>query len=315
MLAFGAFTGGLVAAVFGAEAAFVADAFTFLLSAFFIYRVVAPPRPVEVVDASLPVRRFQFLDGFRYLLSEPFILGIALVKAAGSLAWGAINVLEITYANDLFTLTPPSWMRLSDPGTATLGLIYVVSGLGTGLGPLFMRRWLGDTPRRLVTGISIGFILLAIGIGWLSQAGALTGVLGATVVRTVGSGTMWVFSAAMLQTVVPDRFRGRVFSFEFAALTATQSISTLAAGYLVDAAGLSPQQAVGVSALTAVVVTVLWFRFTSLTGSGSARAMCPCAWCPKRKRPISARQRAFPGALMRTAGGSIGVFNPLQPDN
>jgi hypothetical protein len=65
----------------------------------------------------------------------------------------------------------------------------------------------------------------------------------------------------MLQTVVPDKFRGRVFSFEFAALTATQSISTLAAGYLVDSVGLSPQGAVGVSAATAVGVTLLWLVF------------------------------------------------------
>jgi MFS family permease len=260
MLAFGAFTGGLVAAVFGAETAFVADAGTFLLSAFFINRVIAPDRVPEPAAVG-PPRRFQFLDGFRYLLSEPFILGIALVKAGGSLAWGAINVLEITYANDLFPLQTPAWMRLSDPGTATLGLIYVVSGLGTGIGPLLMRRWLGDTPRRLVTGITVGFVALTVGITWLSLAGGLGGVLGGTAVRTLGSGTVWVFSAAMLQTVVPDRFRGRVFSFEFAALTATQSISTLAAGYLVDSVGLSPQQAVGVSAATALGVTLLWLVF------------------------------------------------------
>ncbi len=261
MLAFGAFTGGLVAALFGADAAFIADAGTFLLSAFFIARVVAPERPVETVVEGAPRRRFEFLDGFRYLMSEPFILGVALAKAGGSLAWGAINVLEISYANDVFPMATPEWMRLSDPGTATLGLIYVVSGLGTGLGPLFMRRWLGDTPRRLITGISIGFVLVTIGIGWLSLAGGLAPVLGATAVRTLGSGTLWVFSAALLQTVVPDRFRGRVFSFEFAALTLTQSISTLAAGYLVDSVGLSPQQAVGVSALTALAMTGLWLLF------------------------------------------------------
>ena len=40
MLALGAFLGGVVAALFGAETAFVADALSFLLSAYFISRVV-----------------------------------------------------------------------------------------------------------------------------------------------------------------------------------------------------------------------------------------------------------------------------------
>ncbi len=260
MLAVGALVGGLVAAVFGAEAAFIADAGTFLLSAFFIARIVLPDRIADPPQVG-PKRRFEFLDGFRYLLREPFIMGVALAKAGGSLAWGAINVLEIIYANDRFPIQGVSWLNLADGGTATLGLIYVAAGIGTGVGPLVMRRVLGDLPRRLMLGISIGFVSLTIGIAWLSVTGGLPSLLSATVVRTLGSGTLWVFSAALLQTLLPDRYRGRVFSFEFAALTLTQTISTLVAGYLLDSAGLDPSQVVAVSAVTAGVMTVLWLIF------------------------------------------------------
>ncbi len=276
MLALGAFLGGVVAALFGAEAAFVADAASFGLSAVFISRVVlttagrdtryeirdtssehsAPPSRISNL-----VSRFAFLDGFRYLWREPFILGIALAKAGGSLVWGAINVLEITYANELFPLSGAERFGVADPGTATLGLIYVVSGLGTGVGPLFMRRWLGDAPRRLMLGVSLGFLAMTVGTAWLAIVDGLGPLLMATVARTLGTGTLWVFSSALLQTIVPDRFRGRVFSFEFAALTLTQSISTLAGGYLLDTVGLSMQGVMAVMGGVSLLTSAAWVAF------------------------------------------------------
>jgi len=83
----------------------------------------------------------------------------------------------------------------------------------------------------------------------------------ATLTRTLGTGTLWVFSAALLQTIVPDRFRGRVFSFEFASLTLTQSISTITAGYLLDVKGLPIQGVMAVMASIGVVVTAVWASF------------------------------------------------------
>ncbi len=268
MLALGAFLGGVVAAFFGAEAAFVADSLSFILSAVFIGRIVLPARAAidettaDSTTAGAHVSsRFAFLDGFRYLWREPFILGIALAKAGGSLVWGAINVLEITYANDLFPLMGSSRFGVTDPGTATLGLIYVVSGLGTGIGPLLMRRRLGDSPRRLMMGVSLGFAIMTVGTAWLALVNGLGSLLLATIMRTLGTGTLWVFSAALLQTIVPDKFRGRVFAFEFAALTLTQSISTLAGGYMLDTVGLPMQSVMGVMAGVGLVMTLLWAGF------------------------------------------------------
>ena len=263
MLALGAFLGGVVAALFGAETAFVADALSFLLSAFFITRIVigATGQPTAPAAVSAPAGRFAFLDGFRYLWHEPFILGIALAKAGGSLAWGAINVLEIRYAYDLFPLPGAARLGIADAGTATLGLIYVFAGVGTGVGPLLMRRWLGDAPRRLVAGVSLGFVVMTAGTAWLATVGGLPGLLLATVMRTLGTGTLWVFSSALLQTIVPDRFRGRVFSFEFAALTLTQSVSILAAGAFIDDGGLSVAEIMGVQASVGLLMTALWALF------------------------------------------------------
>lgn len=273
MLALGAFLGGVVAALFGARVAFIADAGTFLLSAFFISRIVITiPRERTKSDHS---GFLDFVDGFRYLWRDPFILGIALVKASGSLVWGAINVLEINFANEVFPLDRTvlgQSLSISDSGTATLGLIYMVSGIGTGLGPIFMRRRLGDRLPRLMVGITLGFGLLVFGIGLLSVSQSLGVYLSATLIRTVGSGTIWVFSAAFLQMIVPDRFRGRVFAFEFAMLTLTQSISVFSAGYMLDVLGLNVRQTTAVMAFSGVIVFFVWLLF-ALRQRGTVHSM------------------------------------------
>jgi MFS family permease len=262
MLALGAFLGGLVAATLGAETAFVMDSLTFLVSAWFISRIVMP---ALAKSAEVPQTGWlDFVDGFRYLWREPLILTIALVKAAGSLVWGGINVLEITFAGQIFPLQEAAWARvlhIENGATAALGIIYIVSGLGTGLGPVFMRRWLGDDRRRILLGISIGFVFLTAGIWTLARAMSFPVFLSGTLVRTVGSGTVWVFSAALLQMLAPDRFRGRVFAFEFAALTLTQSVATFFAGYAQDSWGMDVRQVTAVLGWLSVVVVVLWIPF------------------------------------------------------
>ncbi len=261
MLAFGALLGGIAAAVLGIAQAFVLDAITFLVSAAFI---AAIPGPIRADSGDQRGGWFTFLDGLRYLRGERDILGISLVKGAGALVWGAINVLEVTYAEDVFSKKAPLFDNLFpdiDSGTATLGLIYAVSGLGTGLGPLFLRRVLGDVPSRLLAAISGGFVLMAGGILLLSVAQTLLLFSVGTFIRTIGSGTIWVFSAAILQMFVPDRYRGRVFAFEFAFLTLTQSLSIMWAGFAQDSLGLSVRQVALSMSLIALAMAGLWTWF------------------------------------------------------
>lgn len=268
MLALGALIGGLVAAAFGIATAFIIDAFSFLLSAWFIKGIVRPAtgdegQKTENEQRSAPAIQnpkskvqnrpgwFDFVDGLRYLRGEPFILAIALVKGAGSLAWGAVNVLEITFAERIFPI--------GNGATGTLGILYAISGLGTGLGPLLLRRWLGDAPYRLRWAIGVGFLMLAAGIFGVSQSPSLPWLGFSTLIRTIGSGTVWVFSAALLQMVVPDRVRGRVFAFEFAFLTLTQSISTFWAGLAQDSLALDVRQVALVMSGVALAGGALWF--------------------------------------------------------
>ncbi len=252
MLALGAMLGGVVAALFGGTTAFVVDAGTFLLSAWFISRIAG----ISQSDITAVAGRgwLAFIDGLRYLRGAPFILALSLVKGGGSLVWGAVNVLEVSFAEQVFPLGGSN-------STATLGIIYTISGIGTGLGPLLLRRIFGDNPIRMRRAISWGFGLLTLGLFVLSRAPTLPVFVFGTLIRTVGSGTLWVFSAALLQTLIPDRVRGRVFAFEFAFLTMTQSISIFWAGYAQDTLHLDVRQVTAFTGWAGVVVGGMWLVF------------------------------------------------------
>ena len=119
MFAFGAFLGGVIASLFGNDTAFVMDALTFLLSAILIRRITLP-KEEERTGSSSKGGWFELNEGVRYLWHFPFLLVISLAKAAGSFVWGAINVLEVSYANDVYPLAGPAltrWLSIDDGGT------------------------------------------------------------------------------------------------------------------------------------------------------------------------------------------------------
>jgi MFS family permease len=112
MLAIGAMLGGIATAVFGPNTAFVLDSLTFMFSALLIAQIRLPE--VKVAAVLEGARRTwrdswaEMVGGWHYLRGEVDKLGMTLVKAGGSLVWGAINVLEVNYAEQIFP-TQVSW--------------------------------------------------------------------------------------------------------------------------------------------------------------------------------------------------------------
>ncbi len=256
MLAIGALLGGLATAWLGVQIAFILDALSFLLSAWFVTRIAVRSRGRTQGEGEVTTPRTAFLEiveGLRYLWAQPVLLAFALIKAGGSLVWGGVNVLEIPLAQQVFPL--------NGNGTLSLGLIYAAVGIGTGVGPIVVRRWLGDSWGGMLKAVSIGYATMTLGTLGLALAPSLGWVLGATTVRGVGTGVIWVFSAVLLQLLIPDRLRGRVFAFEFAAFTLAQSFSTLWAGYAYDNLGWSLPQVLLSAALASVVITAAWVIF------------------------------------------------------
>jgi len=136
MLALGAALGGLATALFGITTAFLIDAATFLVSAWFVTRIPLGPGPVQAEALAAPQSGWQdFVSGLIYLRQHPAILMVALLKASSALAYGGMAIIEVNFAERVFPL--------GEGGSGTLGLIYFMAGLGTGLGPILARRLTG----------------------------------------------------------------------------------------------------------------------------------------------------------------------------
>ncbi len=253
MLAVGALLGGLATEYLGVASAFALDAATFLLSAWFVSRLMLPPRSERIDPEISGGGWFEFLDGLRYLRGRPVILGIALAKALGTLAWGGVNVLEIEMAEKVFPL--------AGSGTLSLTIIYLVAGIGTGFGPLVVRALVGDGRQRALWVITFGFVTFTLGIAAMGFVPTLFWFAVATLIRTLGTGTLWVFSSALLQRLTTDKLRGRVFAFEFATLTFAQTLAVFWAGYAPDNLGWSLFETMRSLALIAVVTTAVWSFF------------------------------------------------------
>jgi len=254
MLALGAALGGLAAAVLGISAAFIIDAATFVLSAWFVSRIVLPVVSDEqesIEDEN--VGWGAFTAGVRYLWQRPSVLVLALVKASSALAFGGMAVVEVSFAKELF----PIW----GSDSASLGLIYLAIGIGTGLGPLVARKITGDNPLAMQWGIWVSYVVMVVGYfigGW---AFSLTIFLVATFIRTVGTGINWVYSSSLLQMIVPGNYLGRVFAFDLAMMTLASSVSTLWVGWAKDNLGLGPRELAMSLGVVPLVMTVLWLIF------------------------------------------------------
>ena len=152
------------------------------------------------------------LTVLRYMFQQPDLLFIALHKAAISLLMSTgVQVILVDIAKNYFVI--------GVDGALSLGMMYCVNGIGSGIGPILARRWTGDRDKPLRVSISFGYVIASIGIAIMAPVSALGTVLFGGFVRSVGGGITWVFSTQLLLQRAPNEIRGRIFGTEFALFT------------------------------------------------------------------------------------------------
>jgi MFS family permease len=262
-LAGGAALGGLVAGGLGAEAAFLLDALSFLLSAAFTWAVNVRETHLEGQRETHPLSELR--EGLVYLLTRRDVALYALSKALWSIGGGAVLVLLPLFGRHVYAL--------GQDGALSMGLLYAARGVGAGLGPLLALRLWGTSVRSLRRALGPGFLLMA--AGYLLFAGAPLLALAACAVALAhcGGSVQWVFSTALLQQSVPGRLQGRVFAVELVLLTLVTCVSSYVVGLLADA-GWSPRQLALLAALAFVppglaLVTLLWPAPTPAQGGAA----------------------------------------------
>jgi len=257
MLALGAAAGGFVAGGFGTDPAFIIDSTTFLLSIVFITRSQYVSPRAASHDKSLGAALDDYVDGLRYLAHHRDILVIVLQKAALTLlVVGAFEVLQVGIARDVFPI--------GEGGGISLGFIYAVVGIGSGLGPILARAVTSDRERRLRMAILLSYILMAVGLTVVATLQSFGAVLVGILIRAMGGGTLWVFSTQLLLQLVPENVRGRVFSTEYALLTLSMATSAGIAGWSLDQTALGISGLVTVMSGAILVPGALWALWTAL---------------------------------------------------
>ena len=255
MLAVGAAIGGLTTGLFGSQTAFIIDGFTFAISAGLLLKIKLPGPSSTAGEA--PARaRFMAL---RYMLQHPDILIIALHKAAISLLMSSgVQIVLVEIAKKHFVI--------GVGGALSLGIMYCMNGIGSGIGPIAARRWTGDRDRPLRTSVSWGYLIASIGLAITASLYNFEIVLFGGLVRSIGGGIAWVFSTQLLLQRAPNEIRGRIFGTEFALFTLMGGASSLITGALLDRFQLQTiLNGMAVLNLIPALLWWLWYRHHSRT--------------------------------------------------
>lgn len=255
MLSFGAALGGIFSGVFGPYPAFALDAVTFILSAVILSRLAyEPPMELSENDKSIAAGVRQYFDGLNYLRQNVDILIIAIQKMSNALfIAGAFEVIQVIIAKVHFPV--------GEGGGISLGIIYAVTGVGTGVGPIVARAYSKDRNRHIRYTMIGGYLISIVGLLLVAPLTNFPIVLLGAFLRGLGGGLIWVMSTQLLLQLVPLDVRGRVFSSEFAMSTLGAAIAAGSVGGMLDS-NISLSTLIIGLAVIVIIPLALWTWWT-----------------------------------------------------
>lgn len=224
----GSALGGIAVAYLGRPTVFVANGLSFLVSAWFVFRL-------NVFERHLAGRRKQawsdalsfrpVVEGFRYMVRD-WRLALLLTLKFGLGIMGARVVLVTILGSREFVV--------NDSDALGIAMLLSFQGLGSILGPLTLGPKVIQTQSSMRAAVLIGYIASGCGYMLFSQATwvPLAGLF--LVVAHAGSALVWVCSTTMLHLNTDHRFLGRVFAADMGLFMATASVSTYCMGYILD---------------------------------------------------------------------------------
>ncbi|HQZ34416.1 MAG TPA: MFS transporter [Ilumatobacteraceae bacterium] len=220
MLAVGAALGGVFSQAFGREAAFAANAISFLV-AMGIFALIRRPMQ-QPHHANRPAMKplADISEAISYARKDHVVLALIASKSTFAIGAGTVSQLPVL-ATNVF-----GW---SDGGT---GMLLAARGVGAGLGPLIAARFAKGSVAKVLqicglAGIAFSASYLAAGWSpaiWVAAFFIAFGHL--------GGGAQWTLSTYGLQMRTPDHIRGRVMAGDFAIVTLIMSLAGLGAGAL-----------------------------------------------------------------------------------
>lgn len=258
----GSALGGFMAAAFGRNFVFIFDAVSFLFSGWLISRMRCE-EPHLVDAAPLTWRDLiwagAFREGLVYAWSGTRRRATLMVKAGVGLVGSNYVILSVMGQREF-----PLYWATQDPqaaGMMGISALMAARGLGAMTGPWLVGRWAGHDQEKLRLGIALGFVLVFLGYGVLSQSSSMAVAFAAIALAHAGASSAWVFSTNLLQSFSEDAFRGRLLSTDFAGMVISISLSSYLAGWAVDQ-GVSVRQAALATSLVMLLPLTGWLIMT-----------------------------------------------------
>ena len=271
MVAVGAALGGVLVSWFGIQTAFIIDAFTFLISAAFIYRIPKAERPARPHTEAQRGFFQDLKDAGSYLKQQPGILVLALLKSGLALAGGVMTLIPL-YSARIYSA--PEMVSMG------IGIIYSGRGIGAALGPPLVRRLFGETSQVLRLAIAGAFFMGSGAYFMFSNSESLVMATVSIGLATFFGSMIWVFSSALIHLEAEDRFLGRIFSLEMALLTMVMGLSNFGVGALVETLGWDLHSTAQAIALIFLLPGIGWSAFLVFVHRRFKRGECVGTVCP-----------------------------------
>ena len=250
-LTLGAALGGITAAKFGYNAAFLINALSFVASAYFIWRIPTELMSRSEADAARPASQFwqQVREGWSYIRATPFVRGVMLVNIAWAMGGGMNNLLLDRLAGSEFA---------SNGADVALASLWTAAGAGLFIGMMFARRagaWASEERR---AGLLVGWALLIHGVAWAASGfmPSLWSMAAAIMLSRLILGAEFGVQETLVMRVIPDDYRGRVFTTDRALELTMMTVSMVAASVLLR--WFTPRQMMVASGLLSASPGLVW---------------------------------------------------------
>lgn len=247
----GTMIGGLSAAGFGFEVAFLINAVSFLFSALMIWQLKVPAGhfrpPSKALNETMVARPWhEYSEGLRYMRGTPLILGIALVHVGWASGGGTAQVLFSLFGEQVF-----------DRGPIGIGMIWGSAGFGLLVGGFIANHW-GRRLSFLGYKRTIVVCHLMHGLSYIlfSQSSPIELAMFFVGLSRVGMAISSILNQTQLLTHVPDSYRGRVFSTIESMTWATMMFSMTAAGFASEF--WNPRQIGAAAGFVSSLTAVFW---------------------------------------------------------
>lgn len=245
----GAYLGGASVAGLGYEWAFVLNSLSFLASALCLYFFRAMPGefspPMENTKRDFHPHQ-EFMEGLRYIRSEPLLLAIALIGVGWATGGGAAQILFSVFGERVF-----------GRGAEGIGTIWAAAGVGLVVGGV-AANWLNK--RLQFEGykrtVAIAYIVHgAMYVAFAFERNFTLALLFIGLSRAAGAMSSVVNYSKILR-YADNRFRGRVFATMETMTWSTMMISLFVAGVATET--VDPRWIAAVAGILSGSTGLIW---------------------------------------------------------